>query len=111
MLGLRWTLGVVTAIIACGWVALAIGGGGFRRSFGGSGNPAWMIGLPVLVGALVIASLLWPERRTLLHVVAVVVLLMVVGSVAVARESAFVAAVGVLYALAWLSFYYRTVRS
>ena len=111
MLGLRWTLGVVTALAAGGWVALAAGGSGFRRSFGGSGNPAWMVLLPVVVGALVLASLVWPERRALLHAAAAAMLALVVGCVLLARETLFVAALGLAYAAAWLSYYYRALRA
>jgi hypothetical protein len=32
MIGFRWTIGVLTAVAALGTVALAVVGGGFRRS-------------------------------------------------------------------------------
>ena len=110
MLGLRWLLGIVAAAIVCGWLALGSLAGGFRRSFGASESPIWLTGLPVLAGALVIASLLWPDRSPLMHAVAVVMLGLVVGSVILARETLFVASLGVLYSAAWLYFYVRTVK-
>ena len=110
MLGLRWLLGIAAALIVGGWLALGTLGSGFRRSFGASENPIWLLGLPALVGALVIASLLWPDRRPLMHAAAVVMLGFVVGSVILARETLFVAALGLLYSAAWFYFYLRTVR-
>jgi hypothetical protein len=107
MMTLRWTLGLVTTVVAIGWVALAIAGSGFRRSFGASGNPAWLIVIPVVVGLLVVASVVWPERRALLHVAALCMASLGVGCVFLARETVFVAALGVCYALTWFAFYYR----
>ena len=110
MQGLRWTLGILTLIATGGWVTLAIIGGGFRRSFGASDNGQWMIVVPVLVAALVIASLLAPERRALLHGVAVIMVLLMIGCLVIARETAFVATLGIVYALGWLTYYYRVLR-
>jgi hypothetical protein len=110
MLFLRWTLGVITALAACGWLALAAGGSAFRRSFGGSANAAPLTVLPVAAAAVVVASVLWPERRLLLHGAAAVVVLVAIGSTVVARETASVAAVGLLYAGAWLCFYRGVLR-
>ena len=110
MLGLRWTLGVIAALVAAGWLALSIVAGGFRRSFGASDQPAWMVLLPLVVSALLIVSVLWPDRRGLLHVVALVMLATIVGCVVIARDAAFLALLGILYASAWLSFYNRVLR-
>ena len=110
MLGLRWTLGVAAALAAGGWAALAAAGSGFRGSFGASANPAWVVALPLLAGGVVVASLVWPERRALLHAAAAVVLLLVAGCAAVARETLVVAGLGMLYAAGWLWFYARALR-
>ena len=109
MNGLRWTLGVVTTLVAVGWVALAIVGSGFRQSFGGSENPPWLVLAPIVIGVLVGASLVWPERRMLLHVVAVLMVALCIGCAFLAREAMFVATLGILYAVGWLTFYYRAV--
>ena len=110
-MGLRWTIGIATAVIAALWVALAVLGDSFRRSFGASENAPWMFFVPIAVGALVIASVMSPERRTLLHVVAVVMVLLCLGSLWLARETMFVATLGLLYTGMWLTFYWRTVRA
>ena len=108
MLGLRWTLSIVTVIVALGLVALAIVGGGFRRSFGASDNGV-MTALPVLVGAMIVASLLWPQLRPLLHGVAVLMVGIVMGAVFISRQASVVASLAIVYASAWLFFYYRQV--
>jgi hypothetical protein len=108
MNGLRWTIGVITAVVALGTVALAAVGGGFRRSFGASDNSAIIIAGVVIFAALTIASLVWPERRALMHVVALLMLAMCI-AVAVARPTVFITTIGVLYSAAWLAFYYHAV--
>src|SRR5262245_31414459 len=81
MNGLRWSLVVVTALAAAGWLLIAAWGKGFRRSFGAS-EVSWAVGvLPVLVLGVLLASLLLPGNAALLHVVAVVVVLLAVVSV------------------------------
>ena len=109
MLGLRWTLGIAIAIAALALLGLAIIGGSFRRSFGASDN-GFMTLLPVLVGAVVVASLLWPERRPLLHAVAVLMVGLVMGAVFIARHASVVASLAIVYASAWLFFYFRQLR-
>jgi hypothetical protein len=107
MNGLRWTIGIVTAIVSASWVALALSGNAFRRSFGASPNSALMFMLPIVGGALVIASVAWPERRMLLHVVAALMVALIVRCLMLARETAFIGTSGTLYGALWLFFYYR----
>ena len=109
MNALRWTIGLTTALILAAWVALSVVGDNFRRSFGASeGSP-----LPLIVGvasaSLVLASVVWPERRMLLHIVAVVMLALCVGCAFLARQTMFVASLGFIYAALWFTFYYRVV--
>jgi hypothetical protein len=108
---LRRTLGLVAACVAVAWVLLVAAADGFRRSFGASEHGAWMAVLPVAVAALVVAPLIWPERRPLLHAAAVVVAALLGASLWVARQTVLVAALGVLYAAAWLLFYVRVTRA
>jgi hypothetical protein len=110
MLGLRWTLGIVTALVTLMILAIAVVGGGFRRSFGASHNPIPTV-LTLVVSTLVLASLVWPEQRALMHLVAVLMLALVAGSLFLMRESLGTAMLGVAYAAAWLSLYYRLVRA
>jgi hypothetical protein len=109
MSGLRWTLGLITAIAAAGFLVLAIIGGGFRRSFGASDNSGLWVTIIVTSSALVLASLLWPDKRVLMHIVAALMVGLCILCAFIARESAGTAAMGALYAVAWLTFYYRTV--
>ena len=109
MNGLRWTIGIVTAVVALGTVALATMGSGFRRSFGASDSSAAIIAGVLIFAALAVASVVWPERRTLMHVVAVLMVVLTIGCIFIARQTIFVATIGLLYAGAWLAFYYRAV--
>ena len=110
MLGLRWTLGIVTVLVTLMILAIAVVGGGFRRSFGASDNPIPTV-LALLAAALVLASLVWPEQRVLLHAVAVLMAAIVVGSLFLMREALVTAMLGVAYAAAWLSLYFRLLRA
>ena len=110
MLGLRWTLGIVTVVVTVVFLVIAVVGGNFRRSFGASDNPLPTV-LTLVVSALVLSSLLWPEQRVLLHVVAVLMAAIVVASLFVAREALVTGMLGVAYAAAWLSLYYRLLRA
>ena len=110
MLGLRWTLGIVTVLVSAMLLAIAIVGGGFRRSFGASDNPLPTV-LTLAASALVLASLVWPEQRVLLHVVAVLMAAIAVGSLFLMREALVTAVLGAAYAAAWLSFYFRLLRA
>ena len=109
MTALRWSIGIITVLTTLGIVPLAAMGGGFRRSFGASDNSVAIIAGVAICAVLVVASVVWPERRALMHVVAVLMLALCVACVLLARQTAFVATVGVLYAASWLILYYRTV--
>jgi hypothetical protein len=109
MTTLRWTLGLVVAIASTGYFALVVIGGGFRRSFGASDKSGIQVIVGIVVTGLVLASLVWPEKRLLLHIVAVLMVALCIGCAFLARETMFGATVGALYAVGWLTFYYRTV--
>ena len=82
---LRYSLAVVATVVAVGWAFLVGAGDRFRASFGASENPAWKLAGPIVVAALGL----------------------LVASLAVARESVFVATVGACYAIGWLVVYYH----
>jgi len=109
MTGLRWLIGIVTSLVALGAVILTFMGGGFRRSFGASDNSAVIVAVVVLFAGVVVASVVWPDRRPLMHVGAVAMLGLCVACVFVARQTVFVATVGVFYAAMWFILYYRTI--
>ena len=110
MLRLRWALGIATALAALTLFGLALVGGNFRRSFGASDSGIMTV-LPVLVGAVVMASLLWPDRRPLLHAVAMLMIGVLMGAVFIARHAAVAATLAIAYASAWLVFYVRLLRA
>src|SRR5215207_1263255 len=106
---LRWILAVTMAIASAGFIALAAIAGGFRRSFTATdkGTPIVIFGLAC--AAVILASLIWPERRVLMHTAAVVMVAFSVGCVFLARDTVFVAMLGAFYAVGWFTFYYRAV--
>jgi hypothetical protein len=71
MTTLRWLLGSVIALIGAGTIALFVLGDGFRRSFGASANSLFMLLLPLAGGALMLAALIAPGHRWLLHLAAI----------------------------------------
>lgn len=109
MNALRWTIGLVTTLVAAGWILLNVIGGGFRRSFGASDNSAVLVPIGLIAAALIMASIIWPEQRSLMHVVALVMLGLLVASVALMRDTVFIGSLALCYVIAWFVFYYRTV--
>lgn len=71
MTALRWILGVIAAVFAGGFVFLVLVTNGFRRSFGASEHGPLFIGLPVVALALLLAALVVPACKPLLHLAAV----------------------------------------
>lgn len=108
MQALRWTLGIVSGVVGIGWVVLGVFGNSFRASFGASAVDGITRLGPLIVMALVLASVVGPGNRVLLHVTAVVVAAACVGGAMVMRESAFVGTLCLLYCTAWFCFYAKT---
>jgi hypothetical protein len=105
---LRWTIGIVTTLVTIAWIAFSALAGGFRRSFGASENSPLLSIVVIAAAALIVSSVIWPERRMLLHVTAVAMLALSVGCLYLTREAPFVATLGLMYAGLWLLYYYRT---
>ena len=109
MMALRWSLGTIAAVCGAGWVLLALWAEGFRRSFGASGVGTLKLVVPPAVLALVLATVLMPSNRWLLHACAVVFALVAAGLVFVLRESLFVGIVGLAFFAAWFVFWWRAL--
>jgi hypothetical protein len=108
MLGLRWSLGIASALVGVGWLVLGVLGNSFRASFGASAVD-WLTRLgPLVVMALVLASVMAPGNRVLLHLTAVAVAAAGIGGALVLRESVFVGTLCLAYCGAWFFFYVRT---
>ena len=105
--GLRWTLLVLTVLVAVGWVALLIFADGFRRSFGASENAGWKWVIPLIALAALIFSLALPEQRTLLHNVAVLAVLLAAGCGWLARQSVALSLAGFVYLGLWFAYYWQ----
>lgn len=108
MLALRWTLAVIAALVGGGFLLLNAWDSGFRRSFGASDTgPLIPLVLVIIFGAL-IASVVVPDQRWLLHSTAVIVVALTVACFWMFRGSPFLGTVGWLYLGAWLVFYWQT---
>lgn len=109
MIGLRWTLGIVSVLVGVGWLVLAVLGNSFRSSFGASSVDLLTRVGPVIVMALVVASVAIPGTKMLLHVTAVVVAAACIGLVFLLRETVFVGTLGLAFCAAWFVFYARSI--
>lgn len=108
---LRWILGGGAALVGVGFAVLFVLAERFRESFGASGNGPLKLVVPLLVLGLVLASVLRPESRALLHVTAMAAVLTLAGALWVFREAPFLGTLGTLYFGAWLLFYYLTLQA
>jgi|GEM_PF-5978715 len=72
MTTLRWILGITATALGLGFIALSIVGGGFRKSFGASDTHPFLVLLPPLALGLLVASLVAPAQKPLLHLAALV---------------------------------------
>lgn len=103
MNALRWILGLVTSGAGLGWILLSVVGGGFRKSLGASEIPLLVVGAPLGVAGVLLAGLLFPGYRGLLHAgagVSVVILGICL------LNPAGLGGFGILYFGLWLTFYY-----
>lgn len=103
---LRWFLLVSTVFVTGGYGFFLVVAGGFRRSFGAaSPASAWEL-VPLIAGALLLASLLLPHVRALLHLAAAAAgALLAVCLWFIVRESAVVLVGAVVHLGLWLVFY------
>ena len=70
----RWILGTIAVLFGGGFVLLVVLGNAFRKSFGASEHGPLFIGLPVLGLVLLLAAILFPSSKPLLHLAAVAAL-------------------------------------
>jgi len=105
---LQWVLATVTALVAVGFLALLTWVDGFRRSFSASADGPLTAGAPLVVMLLLLASLLWPGQRMLLHVTAAVVLALAACSAWGPRESVFLGVAGLLFSGLWSVWYWHS---
>ena len=110
MIALRWILGLCIVFLVGAYLILFMVSNRFRTSFGASKNSPLLAILPVSAACVLLAGLVFPGSRPLLHAGAVAA----VGILALCvwfmiSESAVSVWWGVAYAVAWLVFYWRTL--
>lgn len=107
MNALRWVLAAVTATVTVGFLVLLAWADGFRRSFGASANGPLVAGAPLGAMLVVLASLLLPGSRPLLHVTAAAVLALAASSAWLLREAPFLGGTGLLFSALWSLWYWH----
>jgi hypothetical protein len=107
MTTLRWILGTVAALVGGGFTLLFLASNGLRRSFGASENNPLIAILPLLALGLLLAALVTPTQRTLLHMAAVAAAALAGFSIwMLVRESATVMWLSLVYLALWFGFYW-----
>jgi hypothetical protein len=108
MLALRWILGLTIGFLGGGYLFLFLVSNGFRSSFGGSKNNPLLAILPLLAAGLLLASVIFPAQKTLLHLAAVAAVGIVGFCVwQMISESAVVVWFGIIYVGVWFIFYWH----
>jgi hypothetical protein len=110
MLALRWILGGVVVFVGAGFLILCVVASGFRKSFGASELAPLLIGLPLIAMAILLAGVLFPHVRPILHAAAI----SAVGLIGfciwlVFTDFSIVQLFGIAYLVAWLVFYWITI--
>lgn len=105
MTTLRWILGIPTALAAGGWLLLAAWGNSFRRSWGASENSGLTVFAPFVAMAALLASLIFPQQRLLLHAVAAGVALLVAESLLLVPRASGLGVSLLVYCSLWLCYY------
>jgi hypothetical protein len=104
---LRWILGGLALFFGGGFLVLCIVASGFRKSFGASELNPLLVVLPLAALAILLAGLLFPSSKPLLHTGA----LAAVGLIGfcvwqMIVDFATVLIFGIAYLVAWLAFYW-----
>lgn len=112
MIALRWIMGLLLVATSGGFIALTQFSRGFRRSFGMSPLSPLIQVLPLACAALLLAGLIIPGNRTLMHMGAAAAVTLIGFCVWQAfAEKAVVVWFGVAYMLVWLWYYWRSVHA
>ncbi|MEP6835302.1 MAG: hypothetical protein ABJB74_18095 [Gemmatimonas sp.] len=112
MIALRWVLGLLLGGMGGGFFVLTLVANGFRKSFGASEiNPLLRV-IPLAGMLVLLAGLVAPSNRPLLHVgAACAVAMMGYCLWTMVTESADVVWIGLIYGAVWLYFYWRTISA
>ena len=107
MTALRWFLGITLSLLLGGYLFLFMVSNSFRRSFGASANNPLLAILPIAFGLLLLAGIIWPANRILMHIAAGAA----VGWLGfciyeMIKEGAPSILLGILYGILWLVFYW-----
>lgn len=111
MTPLRWLLGILAAGLGGGFLFLVILSNAFRRSIGATPNGPLLLILPLAAIGVLLAAILHPTFKPLLHTAAVVALALLGFCIwQIITESAMVLWLGILYLAGWFTFYSLAAR-
>ena len=112
MLAFRWLLGLIILGLGGSFVVLGIVATGFRKSFGASPINPLTTAVPMAAMLVLLAGLIWPANRALLHTGAVSAAGLLAFCVyMMITESAVSMWFGVFYLMGWLYFYWQSVSA
>ncbi|MBZ0151521.1 MAG: hypothetical protein IT456_25270 [Planctomycetes bacterium] len=112
MLALRWIMGSILVFLGGGFACLVMVSNGFRRSLGASPVHVLFVALPMIGMALLLAALIAPTHRALLHVAAGAAVLLVGFAIwQLIAEAAVVMWWGLLYLAVWFAFYVQALKA
>ena len=107
MNALRWILGSIAVALGGGFVFLVIISNAFRKSFGASTKGPLVLVLTLAALGLLLAALLFPACKPLLHLAAVAAVGLVGFCIwQMVAESALVLWLALIYLAAWFAFYW-----
>lgn len=110
MLAFRWILGLCAVGLGGGFVFLVLVGNAMRRSFGASPKGPYVPTLPVLAILLLLAGLIAPQCRPLLHTAAVAAACLCAFCLwQIVADAAVVLWYGVAYLALWFVFYAQSL--
>lgn len=102
MTALRWLLGLSTGGVLFGTIVLTVVAANFRKSFGASPTSPLVVALPYLALAIMLAGVLFPGQRWVLHVGALTAAILAITCVV---QMSGISLVGILYSGLWLVYY------
>ncbi len=107
MTALRWILGLIAVFFAGGFTFLVIISNAFRKSFGASANGPLFLIAPLAGLGLLLAAILFPTNKPLLHVAAVAAVGLVGFCIwQIVAEAAVVLWLALAYLALWFLYYW-----
>jgi hypothetical protein len=105
MMVMRWVLGIATFLAAGGLLLLASWAGSYRRSWGASEKSGLLVLGPLFVLMVLLATLVFPEAKVLLHFAAFGMAILSLASLLLFSQASGLCATILLYCGLWFGYY------